>query len=292
MLQTLINLRDIHMIGQDCREWIIGQERFPQLINHHILCIGDSTLLPPYNIAKRCPPFSLIVACYEGCGLFHDLKEKRTIEWGPNQVLICPKGSPCSYGMRDSEKKPWKLAWVLYVDPETVPITNFKDARLINSECEAFVKTIQLLNTESTSSADSEAIQSLISLTHHYMRQLCGTTGIDNRLTRLWKRVEGNLNYPWTNAEIAREANLSIEHLRRLCLKHHGRSPMKHLHHLRMLQACTWLKSGNWTIESIAYRLGFSTVYSFSNSFKRWSSVSPGEFRKKNSYISGAVSDS
>lgn len=285
MLQTLENLREIHTIGPDCKEWIIGQERFPQLAHYHFLCIGDSALLPPYNIAKKVPPFSMIIACYEGVGLFHDLAEKQTVEWGPNQVLICPKGSPCAYEMKDSEKRPWKLAWTLYVDPEAAPISHYKKATLLDIECEAFVKTIQLMSLESTSASNTEAMLSLISLTHHYMRQICGTSQVDSRLTQLWQRVEGDLGHPWTNTEMASKANLSIEHLRRLCLKHYGQSPMKHLHHLRMLKACIWLRSEKLTIESIAYRLGFSTIYSFCNSFRRWSGVAPGKFRKSGAQL-------
>ena len=75
-------------------------------------------------------------------------------------------------------------------------------------------------------------------------------------------------------------AHVSEEHLRRLCRKELGRSPMQHLTFLRLRQARHLLATTPDKIESVATAVGFKNMFGFSNTFKAWIGIRPSDFRK------------
>jgi AraC-like DNA-binding protein len=79
---------------------------------------------------------------------------------------------------------------------------------------------------------------------------------------------------------MAELAHVSHEHLRRLCRKHLGRSPLQQLTFLRMQQAQKMLASTTETIETIAHAVGYENSFTFSNSFKTWVGWRPSAHRQ------------
>lgn len=278
MLYPIDDLRDTHIIGNNCREWIIGKDRFPILRDHNFLCIGYSSIRPPYFMVKRKVEASLVVACHSGTAGVYDFKNGTTRVWEPGQVLLCPRGA--SYGYEAISEEPWLIAWAMHLDSESVPMVDGKESTIIEADCADYINSIQMLARESATNADPAALQALTSLIYIQMRRISSPNGMDRRIAKLWERVESDLGYSWSNTTMANYAHMSEEHLRRLCLRHYGQSPMKHLQQLRMHRACARLRTEGCTIEAIACQLGFSNVYSFSAAFKRWAGVPPGEFRR------------
>ena len=86
---------------------------------------------------------------------------------------------------------------------------------------------------------------------------------------------------PWTLDELADIACLSGEHLRRLCRKELGRSPMQHLTHLRLQRARHLLSVTDDKVEVIARAVGFESAFTFSNTFNKWIGWRPSELRGK-----------
>jgi AraC-like DNA-binding protein len=72
---------------------------------------------------------------------------------------------------------------------------------------------------------------------------------------------------------------MSAEHLRRSCRAEIGRSPMRHLAHLRMRAAATLLATDSCTIDSLAKRLGYASAFALSAASKRATGVPPGAYR-------------
>jgi transcriptional regulator GlxA family with amidase domain len=64
-----------------------------------------------------------------------------------------------------------------------------------------------------------------------------------------------------------------------MCRKQLGRSPMQHLTFLRMQRARHLLSVTDDKIEVIARAVGFKSVFSFSNIFKKWIGWRPSEQR-------------
>ncbi len=78
---------------------------------------------------------------------------------------------------------------------------------------------------------------------------------------------------------IAKRVYLSKYHLLRLFKEAHGTSPHKYLMQKRIDKAKTLL-SAELTIAQVCHEVGFESVQSFSNLFKRSTGMSPGKYRK------------
>ena len=72
---------------------------------------------------------------------------------------------------------------------------------------------------------------------------------------------------------------MSSEHLRRVCRKELGRAPMEHLTFLRIQQAKHLLSVTDDKVEVIAQMVGFESVNTFSNTYKKWVGWSPSRQR-------------
>lgn len=275
MLPAPESLRETHLIGPRCREWVLDRDRCPALRAAQLVWVGHGELRPPYRMIRPHSPYSHVVACYGGGGRV--LIDGREVDWRPGQVLLAPVR--VLHAFECVGPRPWKIAWVFFDDREGPPVVSGDRTRLVEAEAGSFVAALQMLTQEAAGARQPALLQSLVTVVESLARRLAGPVPLDARLWRLWDRVEGDLGRPWTGPELAQVAAASEEHLRRLCQRHYRRSPMAHLQQLRMQRACTLLRSTSAKLEVIAQQVGYSSPYAFSGAFKRWSGVSPSEFR-------------
>ena len=92
--------------------------------------------------------------------------------------------------------------------------------------------------------------------------------------------MEKDLAADWSLGDLSGAAFLSEEHLRRLCKKQLGRSPVQHLIFLRMQRASELLATTEDKIDTIAYEIGYASGAHFSNAFTKWVGVRPSEYRE------------
>jgi len=276
MLPPLFPLRETHMIGPECREWVLGRDRFPQLASGGFAWVGHSILRPPYRMVRLSSVYAHVAFTFGGRGRV--LENGALRDWLPGEVLLCPRGALHCFEAAYDE--PWRLAWVFYDDTAEAPLLPGARTILRQADGTDFVTVLQMLSREAAFGAQPAAIQSLANLLRIHMLRLCGGRRTDVRLARLWEEVEADLGRSWDNATLARKAGMSEEHLRRLCRDGYGKSPMRHLAELRMHRACVMLRRGEGKIAAIAESLGFSSVYAFASAFRKWSGVPPGEFRR------------
>jgi AraC-like DNA-binding protein len=124
-------------------------------------------------------------------------------------------------------------------------------------------------------------IQEWADLIHAYVLRFAQPSDQPDQLRLLWERVAANLADAWSLARLAREAGYSNEHLRRLCRRQLGRSPMHQVTYLRMRRATELLAASELTIEAIAYEVGYHNPFVFSNAFTKWIGWRPSEYRRK-----------
>lgn len=277
MLPTPENLRETHLIGPRCREWVLGGDRFPQLRTAGLVWVGHSVLRPPYRMVRLRSTYGHVVAVSGGRG--RALIDGRVVDWRPGQVLLAPAGALHAFEV--AGPGPWRIAWVFFDDKDGPSVVPGDRSRLVEADAGDFVATMQMLAREAAGEAQPALLQALATVLEAQARRLAGSDPLDARLWRLWEQVESDLGRDWSGRELARAASLSEEHLRRLCHRHLRRSPMAHLTHLRLQRAGTLLRSTPAKIEDIAVRVGFAGVYSFSAAFKRWSGVPPSEYRSR-----------
>ena len=112
-------------------------------------------------------------------------------------------------------------------------------------------------------------------------RRLALPWKMDDRLDALWAEVAGDLAASWTLTGLANRAGFSTEHLRRLCLKTLGRTPMDHVAFMRMQHACALLSGSDDKVDYIARVVGYATGHAFSRAFQRSVGLAPSEFRAR-----------
>lgn len=86
-----------------------------------------------------------------------------------------------------------------------------------------------------------------------------------------------------SNELMAKQSDISVVYFRKLFTSAYKVSPMKHVQNLRMSKAKELLQSGLMNVTEIAKVTGFSSIYSFSKTFKTSCGCSPMKYRPDNS---------
>ena len=85
--------------------------------------------------------------------------------------------------------------------------------------------------------------------------------------------------HPWSLASLAAEACMSRSLFARRFKELVGVSAIEYVADLRMRRACKLLALPDEGLKGIAARTGYGSATSFSTAFKRWSGMSPSEYR-------------
>lgn len=93
--------------------------------------------------------------------------------------------------------------------------------------------------------------------------------------------IHANWNKKLRLKTIAQAAQLSTNHLLRSFKQIHHQTPGQYLTQLRISKAKDLLRHSNFTISEISFEVGFISLGSFSNLFKKKVGCSPLQFRKK-----------
>ena len=99
----------------------------------------------------------------------------------------------------------------------------------------------------------------------------------------LEKIAEKLRSEPFADYDFHRIANtkgLSIDHFRRLFRAKHDLTPKEYLHRQRMIRAAELLEFDNVRIKEIVYSCRFKSFIDFSRSFKKFSGLSPRQYRQ------------
>jgi len=269
---------ETHLIGPSTQEWIIDNKRCPSLRSRHITYLGHSLIRQPYRMTRLSPPYHTILGSLSGYG--RAWVDDEWVRWQPGQCLLAPAHTP--YAFEPVGDEPWEMVWVIYEFPDHAPSLYQNDMpKLINRDTSQLSSGIQWLIREANGMKEPAVLQSLSTLIDIECRRIGGAASLDPRMWRLWQKVDAKLGHSWCNSELASQAHVSEEHLRRLCKRAFGHSPMAHLTEMRMQRASTLLRSTPRTIEDIALSVGFGSVYSFSTAFKRWAGLPPSHYRDR-----------
>lgn len=79
--------------------------------------------------------------------------------------------------------------------------------------------------------------------------------------------------------DIAAELNMSRSQLSKIFAKVYGVSPRQYISRRKWTKAKELLVTSNLTVYAIAEQLGFSSVNHFSRQFRRWTGLSPNQYR-------------
>lgn len=282
------NIREFHiggvssqaMVGKNTREWVVSDENCPSMKSHRMWRAGISDAAYGFCFVREVN-FSQILACTGGEG-----EVWLNGRWEPcteGMVYLTPPDVPHAY--RAIAGTRWQLAWVIYEEwssASAAPALPLLAPILLKADVRFLRVTIQGLYRESIGLAHGEAMRHWAELVHLHTMRIAQREPDQNRLWHIWEAVDAEPWRPWNISTLARQAHMSGEHLRRICQKQLGRSPMQQVAYLRMQRAAMLLQSAEATVESVARAVGYDNPFAFSVAFKRWIGTSPGRYHREN----------
>lgn len=275
MSETHNNMVETTIDGEQSHCWRLTSEQYRGFESHHIARVGVDHALPPYERVRLFPQGSFIMVALQGSGLV--LLEGVWQRVSAGSVCMAPPRVLNAF--RADRSKVWKIAWVRFEEAKgslsTVgaasPVKiqggqDLADAILgFRREWEGAMNPILL-----------RCWTELIAAAAHRLAQPFQHGG---RLAALWEKVTASLSEEWSVTRLATEAHMSEEHLRRVCLKELGRTPMQQVTSLRINSAFALLETGRDKLDVLAEKLGYSDAFVFSKVFKRVTGLSPMDYR-------------
>ena len=260
-------------------------EEFPvcePLSQYQLLHVGLSGRPPIMRLVRSkkmaTESATFLLACTSGCGrVFIDGRWK-----------ICRKGFACLLSANTlntfeiARGKRWKYCWVCYVGTiDRRPTGDISSPVMVRFDPAPLRSAILGLAFECRGRRQPRLMQEWTDLVHAYFLRFARPSTQPVKLDQLWNRVASKLADDWTLSGLAREADYSKEHLRRLCHRHLGRSPMHQVTCLRMRYAADLLAATAQPIKFLARRVGYQSPFTFSKAFVKWSGWRPSEYRRK-----------
>jgi AraC-like DNA-binding protein len=263
--------------GPRTKVWRLLAEECPELSSHRIARLGWDLGGPRYERVRLQPTGSFILACIEGEGrILLDGRWQRvtagTVCMAPPRVLNAFRSVP---------GKKFEFVWVRYEEPPWLKPLIGAASPVRTTGGGDLARSIAGLRAEWEQARDPKVIHHWASLIHAFTSRLASPWQHGDRLWKLWDEVAKDPAAPWSLSILAARAHFSAEHLRRLCMKELGRSPMHHVTYLRMQHAQHLLETTDDKLEVVAPLVGYDSALVFSRAFKRWIGLTPSEYRTR-----------
>jgi AraC-like DNA-binding protein len=264
--------------GPRTRRWSLDVKQCPELAEHHIAWLGLDTVHAPYRRVRLAPSGSFLLACLEGEGRI--LLEGREQRVAAGQLCLAPPRVLNAFHAVSGRR--WSFAWVRYHEPPPLkPLVGADSPLRLEQGAEELGRILAGLRAEWEAERDPTLLRHWISLVHGFSRRLARPWRSESRIAQLWDTVSRDLAADWKLATLAHSCSLSAEHLRRVCRRELGRTPMEHVTYMRVQRAQELLESTEDKLEVIAPRVGYHSAVVFSRAFARVVGMTPSEYRQR-----------
>jgi AraC-like DNA-binding protein len=260
----------------DVRDWLRKAPVCTALAPHAIVHVGSADIVHPYSVRRPDLSGTFAMFCTAGEG-------RIWLEglWQPMRSgMACLAPPHALHAYRSVPRKTWSIAWVRYQEPEgMLPLVNARAPVLSKFDGGPITAAIEGLYREAQGTASPAAMQLWVDLIQHYARTFAEPWRTDDRLRVVWQAVAHDLAADWSLSKLASLAGMSTKHFRRLCLRSLGRTPARHVTALRMQCAMLLLTTTREKVETIAYQVGYKSLFTFSHVFKYFTGYRPSEYR-------------
>jgi AraC-like DNA-binding protein len=268
---------DITRNGRGTKQCVLGAADCPALGAHRISRVGIEWATPGFQRVRVRPSGSFIMAVCEGSGRILLDGTWQTIRAGT--ACMAPPRILNAFESKGDGR--WVIAWVRYDEPPPVrPLVDAVSPQKVKFDAEVLRRAIEGLIAEWESTRDARLVHHWVEIVHGLARRLARPAKVDEKLLVLWDNVAARLAFEWNLESLAALFHSSREHLRRVCLKQLGRSPMQHLTYMRMQQARHLLEETSDKLDSIATAVGYESGLVLARAFRRWVGCSPTEYRR------------
>lgn len=246
------------------------------LAQHKIQHAGLMDAQYPYAVMRVNPAGSFFMACLHGEG--EVLVDGMWKPLGEGQACLLPPYMANAF--RCVEGKAWRFVWVRYDELKGERTVATHQAPVMGSyDVQNVERVISGIFSECDKCQHEDLLALWADLLHRHVLGFSNPSDVDERLVRIWGLVAKDLARKWTLDELADLGHLSSEHLRRLCKRDLGRSPLQHLIYLRLMKARQLLLECDYTVDVISEMVGYESGFSFSNTFKKWMGCRPSDLR-------------
>ncbi|MEO8352632.1 MAG: AraC family transcriptional regulator [Chthoniobacteraceae bacterium] len=271
-------LSETHILGARTREWKVSAHDCPALALHHIAHVGVADAAAPYEMVRIDLSGTYMLSCSGGMGRI--LLDGRWQTCRQGWACLAPPHAMLAF--RSEPDSHWHFTWVRYQQPpDQKPIMSSSSPALARFAAEPLRHAVLGLYHEIQEAEAPATITHWVDIIQTYVLRFAQPWQTDDRLGHLWEYVATRLQEPWSLDRLSQHCHLSAEHLRRLCRRELGRSPMHHVIFLRMQLAAKLLATTDDKIETIATEVGYENPFVFSTTFKKWVGWRPSEYRSK-----------
>ena len=272
------NWQETTIDGRRTRRWSLDRKQCPELAMHHIAWLGMDTVYSPYSRVRLSPSGSFFLACLEGEGrVFLEGHWERvtagSVCLAPPRVLNAFHAVP---------RRRWVFAWVRFDEaPPVKPMVGSGSPLRIAGGAEDLGRVIAGLRAEWEGERDAALVRHWITLVQGITLRLARPWRSESRIAALWETVTRDLAADWKLSTLAAQSSLSAEHLRRVCHRELGRTPMEHVTYMRIQRAQELLETTDDKLDAIAPQVGYHSAVVFSRAFVRVVGVTPSEYRER-----------
>lgn len=264
--------------GARTRRWSLEARECPALQAVQIAWLGIDTVYSPYQRVRLAPTGSFFLATLAGEGRVWLEGRWQRVRAGslclaPPRVLNAFHAEP---------GRAWTFAWVRYAEEAgTQPLVGSGSPLRLAQGAEEFGRVLAGLRAEWAGERDGELVRHWIGLAHGLAGRHARPWRTESRVGDLWARVAQDLTADWKLATLAAECRLSAEHLRRVCRRELGRTPMEHVTYMRVQRAQELLATTDAKLDALAPWVGYRSAVVFSRAFVRCTGMTPTEYRER-----------
>jgi AraC-like DNA-binding protein len=280
--------------------------------NFSLLHVDYVKLNEKWNYTNVISPYFRIYYIDEGEGFISSKQEKIRLEAG--YFYIIPSFTLChlsckeylsQYFLHFFEESAEGISLfennkkVIKVPACNTDIENFRRLKEINPgrginrsdnpkdyEKHAFYKSYQELNKTISDAVYFETQGIMLQLMSRFLnsRRFKNKTPdpIPSKIAEAMRYIQVNLNENLTVNYLADRANVHQDYFSRLFLKSVGQRPLRYVHEKRIERAQYLIATTDLSYAEITEKVGFENVSHFSKMFKKVTSLTPGEYKKKN----------
>lgn len=264
--------------GPRTRRWSLDARQCPELAAHHIAWLGMDTVHVPYRRVRLAPSGSFFLACLAGEGrVFLEGRWQRVTA---GQLCLAPPRVLNAFHAVPGKR--WAFAWLRYEEPPAVkPLVGADSPLRLAGGAEELGRIIAGLRAEWDGERDTGLVRHWLSLVHGFAQRLARPWRSQSRVAELWETVARDLATDWKLTRLAAQCSLSAEHLRRVCRRELGRTPMEHVTYMRIQRAQELLEASGEKLDAIAPQVGYRSAIVFSRAFVRCVGLTPSQYRER-----------
>ena len=271
-------LTDSTVDGARSRRWVLEAKDCSELAVRHMARLGIDEAQAPYCRVRLQPAGSFFLAALEGEGRV--LLEGRWQKIGPGMMCLAPPRVLNALVATPGQR--WVFAWVRYDEPSWVsPLVGASSPLRVRAGAEEFGHVLRGLRREWDGERDAAQLHHWVSLLHGLALRAARPWHSDSRVGQLWGVVANDLAHDWKLSSLAARCHVSAEHLRRLCRREFGRTPMEHVTSMRIRKAQGLLETTEHKLEHIAASVGYRSNDVFTRAFVRCVGVTPSGYRQR-----------